>query len=223
MDLLSKMVAGAPHFVRCVTSVVFLINLQFLARGWYHILAIFTWTNLEILNTASSTRKLMSNVKRRQTEFLGLVMRKGKLEHLLTTGKIEGKRSRGCQRIKIQNSIAAWLGRCLWMQEIAKSGRSWSLTPATDTATEEGQSQYFFMLICLHMWKNVKFWPTNMWKMLLPTPPLNLTRYSRVFWYFRILHPPSLVYWITFWHCLCVVWYHALWTSNYCIYTGMAN
>ena len=35
----------------------------------------------------------------------------GKLEHLLTTGKIEGKRSRGRQRIKIQDGIAAWLGR----------------------------------------------------------------------------------------------------------------
>ena len=68
-------------------------------------------TNLEILNTASSTRKLMSNVKRRQAQFLGHVMRKGKLEHLLTTGKIEGKRSRGRQRIKIQDGIAAWLGR----------------------------------------------------------------------------------------------------------------
>ena len=36
---------------------------------------------------------------------------KGKLEHLLTTGKIEGKRSRGRRRIKIQDGIAAWLGR----------------------------------------------------------------------------------------------------------------
>ena len=68
-------------------------------------------TNLEILNTASSTRKLISNIKRRQAEFLGHVMRKGKLEHLLTTGKIEGKRNRGHQRIKIQDGTAAWLGR----------------------------------------------------------------------------------------------------------------
>ena len=60
--------------------------------------------------TARSTRKLI-NVKRRQAEFLGHVMRKGNLEHLLTTGKIEGKRSRGRQRIKIQDGIAAWLGR----------------------------------------------------------------------------------------------------------------
>ena len=38
-------------------------------------------------------------------------MRKGKLEHLLTRGKIEGKRSRGRKIIKIQDGIAAWLGR----------------------------------------------------------------------------------------------------------------
>ena len=68
-------------------------------------------TNLEIINTASSKRKLMSNVKRRQAKFLGHVMRKRKLEHLLTTGKIEGKRSRGRQIIQIQDGIATWLGR----------------------------------------------------------------------------------------------------------------
>ena len=82
-------------------------------------------TNLEIPNTARSTRKVISNVKRRQAEFLGRVMRKGKLEHLLRAGKIEGKRSRGRQRIKIQDGIAAWLGRnTAEMFEIAKSGRS---------------------------------------------------------------------------------------------------
>ena len=84
-------------------------------------------TNLEIINTASSTRKLMNNIKRRQAECLGHVMRKGKLEHLLTTGKIEGKRSRGRQRIKIQDGIAAWLGRStaeMFVDANAKSGRS---------------------------------------------------------------------------------------------------
>ena len=35
----------------------------------------------------------------------------GKLEHLLTTRKIEGKSSRGRQIIIIQDGIAAWLGR----------------------------------------------------------------------------------------------------------------
>ncbi|GFO17073.1 hypothetical protein PoB_004357800 [Plakobranchus ocellatus] len=39
-----------------------------------------------------------------------LVMRRGKLEHLVTTGKFEGKRSRGRQRQKIMDGLTTWLG-----------------------------------------------------------------------------------------------------------------
>ncbi|GFO45731.1 hypothetical protein PoB_007223600 [Plakobranchus ocellatus] len=38
------------------------------------------------------------------------VMRRGKLKHLVTTGKFEGKRSRGRQREKIMDGLATWLG-----------------------------------------------------------------------------------------------------------------
>ncbi|GFO13656.1 hypothetical protein PoB_004016100 [Plakobranchus ocellatus] len=51
-----------------------------------------------------------SCVKKRQATFLGHVMRRGKLEHLVTTGKFEGKRSRGRQREKIMDGLATWLG-----------------------------------------------------------------------------------------------------------------
>ncbi|GFO44383.1 endonuclease-reverse transcriptase [Plakobranchus ocellatus] len=37
-------------------------------------------------------------------------MRREKLEHLVTTGKLEGKRSRGRQREKITDGLATWLG-----------------------------------------------------------------------------------------------------------------
>ncbi|GFO39906.1 hypothetical protein PoB_006641100 [Plakobranchus ocellatus] len=37
-------------------------------------------------------------------------MRRGKLEHLVTAGKFEGKRSRGRQREKIMDGLATWLG-----------------------------------------------------------------------------------------------------------------
>ncbi|GFO33251.1 hypothetical protein PoB_005975600 [Plakobranchus ocellatus] len=37
-------------------------------------------------------------------------MRIGKLEHLVTTGTFEGKRSRGRQREKIMDGLATWLG-----------------------------------------------------------------------------------------------------------------
>ncbi|GFN86787.1 hypothetical protein PoB_001329300 [Plakobranchus ocellatus] len=47
---------------------------------------------------------------KRQATFLGHVMRRGKLEHLVTTGKFEGKRSRGRQREKIMDGLATWLG-----------------------------------------------------------------------------------------------------------------
>ncbi|GFO34828.1 hypothetical protein PoB_006133300 [Plakobranchus ocellatus] len=45
-----------------------------------------------------------------QQDFLGHVMRRGKLEHLVTTGKFEGKRGRGRQREKIMDGLATWLG-----------------------------------------------------------------------------------------------------------------
>ncbi|GFO22774.1 UDP-glucuronosyltransferase 2a1-like [Plakobranchus ocellatus] len=47
---------------------------------------------------------------KRQATFLGHVMKRGKLEHLVTTGKFEGKRSRGRQREKIMDGLATWLG-----------------------------------------------------------------------------------------------------------------
>ncbi|GFN81917.1 hypothetical protein PoB_000842300 [Plakobranchus ocellatus] len=66
--------------------------------------------------------------------FLGHVMRRGKLEHLVTTGKFEGKRIRGRQREKILDGLATWLGpgkmsdilaavkdRDLWRDMIANS------------------------------------------------------------------------------------------------------
>ncbi|GFO10321.1 hypothetical protein PoB_003682600 [Plakobranchus ocellatus] len=40
----------------------------------------------------------------------GHVMRRGQLEHLVTTGKFEGKRSRGRRRGKIMDGLATWLG-----------------------------------------------------------------------------------------------------------------
>ncbi|GFN98145.1 endonuclease-reverse transcriptase [Plakobranchus ocellatus] len=57
-------------------------------------------TNERVLNEANKRRSLVRNIRKRQATFLGHVMRRGKLEHLVTTGKFEGKRSRGRQREK---------------------------------------------------------------------------------------------------------------------------
>ncbi|GFN98115.1 UDP-glucuronosyltransferase 2a1-like [Plakobranchus ocellatus] len=59
---------------------------------------------------ANKRRSLVRTIWKRQATFLGHVMRRGKLEHLVTTGKFEGKRSRGRQREKIMDGLATWLG-----------------------------------------------------------------------------------------------------------------
>ncbi|GFR63294.1 UDP-glucuronosyltransferase 2A1-like [Elysia marginata] len=48
--------------------------------------------------------------EKRQATFLGHVMRREKLEHLITTGKLDGKRGRGKQREKMMDGLKRWLG-----------------------------------------------------------------------------------------------------------------
>ncbi|GFO38610.1 transposase [Plakobranchus ocellatus] len=58
-------------------------------------------TNERVLNEANKRRSLVRTIRKRQATFLGHVMRRGKLEHLVTIGTFEEKRSRGKQREKI--------------------------------------------------------------------------------------------------------------------------
>ncbi|GFN73966.1 retrovirus-related pol polyprotein from type-2 retrotransposable element r2dm [Plakobranchus ocellatus] len=67
-------------------------------------------TNERVLNEANKRRSLVRTIRKRQATFLGHVMRRGKLEHLVTTGKFEGKRGRGRQREKIMDGLATCLG-----------------------------------------------------------------------------------------------------------------
>ncbi|GFO07285.1 hypothetical protein PoB_003379000 [Plakobranchus ocellatus] len=67
-------------------------------------------TNERVLNEANKRRSLVRTLRKRQATFLGHVMRRGTLEHLVTTGQFEGKRSRGRQREKIMDGLATWLG-----------------------------------------------------------------------------------------------------------------
>ncbi|GFO06357.1 endonuclease-reverse transcriptase [Plakobranchus ocellatus] len=96
------------------------------------------WTaknsNERVLNEGNKRRLLVRTIRKRQATFLGHVMRREKLEQLVTTGKLEGKRSRGRQREKITDGLATWLGpgrvtetltavedRDLWREMIAKA------------------------------------------------------------------------------------------------------
>ncbi|GFO44636.1 hypothetical protein PoB_007114100 [Plakobranchus ocellatus] len=56
-----------------------------------------------------SAKKRIRMIHSSKATFLGHVMRRGKLEHLVT-GKFEGKRSRGSQREMIMDGLATWLG-----------------------------------------------------------------------------------------------------------------
>ncbi|GFN90312.1 hypothetical protein PoB_001681800 [Plakobranchus ocellatus] len=67
-------------------------------------------TNERVLNEANKRRSLVRTIRKCQATFLGHLMRREKLEHLVRTGKLEGKRSSGSQREKIMDGLAKWLG-----------------------------------------------------------------------------------------------------------------
>ena len=52
-------------------------------------------TNEEVLKRAPKERSLMHDIRKRQSTVFGHVMRGIAMEHLVTTGKIDRKRSRG--------------------------------------------------------------------------------------------------------------------------------
>ena len=70
------------------------------------------WTakksNEEVLKMANCERGLIKAIRKRQLEFLGHICRKGEIEHLTLTGKIEGKRARGRQRTTFLDSLNEW-------------------------------------------------------------------------------------------------------------------
>ena len=70
-------------------------------------------------------RSLVNEIRKRQATFFGHVMRKKEAEHLVTTGKTDGKRSRGRQREKMLDSMTSWLHKenaiqtisCTWNRD----------------------------------------------------------------------------------------------------------
>jgi len=62
-------------------------------------------SNNEVRLRANTNRQLMQTIITRQIRFVGHVIRKGKLEYLMLTGKTEGKRAWGCQRL----TFISWL------------------------------------------------------------------------------------------------------------------
>ncbi|GFO36016.1 hypothetical protein PoB_006252100 [Plakobranchus ocellatus] len=80
-----------------------------------------------VLEEAHTTRLLISKIRKRQATFFGHVMRREGLENLVTTGMLEGKRSRGKQREKLIEGLTDWLkaGKSLEAIEATKDRKKW--------------------------------------------------------------------------------------------------
>ena len=62
-------------------------------------------TNVNVLREGNVQRSLLKTIRKRQMEFLGHVCRRRGLEFLSLTGKVEGKRDRGKQRLTFLDSL----------------------------------------------------------------------------------------------------------------------
>ena len=74
-----------------------------------------SWTdrknNESILKRMKWKRWLLNTIRHRQLKFLGHIIRKGCLEHLVLIGKINGKKDRGRPRIKYFENMNFWIGK----------------------------------------------------------------------------------------------------------------
>ncbi|GFR98808.1 eukaryotic translation initiation factor 3 subunit F [Elysia marginata] len=66
-------------------------------------------TNEEVLKDTETTMSLMNRIRRSQAKFVGHIMRREGLENLITTGRMEGKKSRGIQREKMLDGMTSWM------------------------------------------------------------------------------------------------------------------
>ena len=80
-------------------------------RIWRRMLKV-SWTqritNEEILGRVNTKKELMNNICKRQLSFVGHIERKGGLESLCMTGRIEGRRERGRPRKKYLDWMKFW-------------------------------------------------------------------------------------------------------------------
>ena len=97
----------------CWTVTLQMINHLEAAEMWLHrrmlkISGTEHVTNEEVLRIAQTERMLMKTIVKRQQKFVGHIIRKDGLEKLVLSGKIEGKRDRGRQRITYMNVLSSW-------------------------------------------------------------------------------------------------------------------
>ena len=66
-------------------------------------------SNEEMLRKVEADRSLIKDIRKRELEFLGHIVRKDCMENLCITGFVEGKRSRSRQRITFLDSLNKWM------------------------------------------------------------------------------------------------------------------
>ena len=94
----------------CVKSLqnfckICLFSLQNFAFWMQNLRFFFAKNRGDRLREGNVQRLLLKTIKKRQMEFLGHVCRRRGLEFLSLTGKVEGKRDRGKQRITFLDSL----------------------------------------------------------------------------------------------------------------------
>jgi ribosomal 50S subunit-associated protein YjgA (DUF615 family) len=68
-------------------------------------------TNKNILKQVNEKRKTIKELRKKQSRFIGHILRKGKFENIVTTGKIKGRMDRRRQWEKMLDSLTKWHGR----------------------------------------------------------------------------------------------------------------
>ena len=88
-------------------------NLEAAEMWFYRRMLTISWkgkrTNESILEETNQERSLIKTIRKRQLKFLGHICRHKGLEFLSLTGKIEGTRSRGRERITFLDSLSSFV------------------------------------------------------------------------------------------------------------------
>ena len=88
-------------------------NLEAVEMWFFRRMLRISWkekrTNESILEETNQERTLINTIRKRQLKFLGHICRHKGLEFLSLTGKIEGTRSKGRQRITFLDSLSSFV------------------------------------------------------------------------------------------------------------------
>ena len=84
-------------------------------------------TNEEVYRRMNIKQSLLVDIVRRQMSFLGNVLRKEEMEHLLVTGFVNGKRARSRQRETFLTYLNKWTNKPpIELLRLAKDSVAWS-------------------------------------------------------------------------------------------------